>query len=150
MRNSKFFYKFLWLCCFVLLLVGCRKSVDSYIKEATKAMNEGDYAKAYEIVDIMYTIRPETRAANLFQNAEYDNSYYEAAFKLDEQIVKHEIGDIIAESSEDENASRILFIIEERFGSNQYRKEKILEKVIQLARVNNNNELATTLQSTKN
>ena len=153
MRNSKFFYKFIWLFCFVILLAGCRKSVDSYVKEATKAMNEGDYAKAYEIVDIMYTIKPTSRdymsfGFGMFSDPEIDYSYVKASDDLNEKIIKHEIGDIIAESEGKEYASKILFIIDER-GREKWRKENLLEYAVKISKTNYNDELANVLEQSK-
>lgn len=115
MRYSNFFYKFLCLSCFIIFCVGCKKSAESYVKEATDAMNEEDYAKAYSIVDVM------------------SHEYSSTASELNNKIINNEITSLF-EKNDPFLFAKINKIIKERLPLNVdgyigYDAEKILSQI---------------------
>lgn len=142
MRNYKFFYKYTCFFCLIIILTSCGKSVESYVKEAIDAMNEGEYDKAYSIVDIM--------------NAKKKSEYSSVAFELNSKIVNNEIASLF-EDKDPFLSVKINKIIKERFNlkENGYfgsEEEAILSQInsalsnaIELAFAINNLDLVENL-----
>lgn len=154
---SKNFIKLFTLLSIFLLLTNCgsKKSVEDYIQEATIAMNEGDYVKAYAIADKVAGIK-EKRKSNWYDPAEDYFPYEEKAYDLNLQIVNNEIASLF-ENTEDKNLfPKINKIITERVKSGdsssnsndkelRNKKNELLENIINMAFSINNLYLVSNL-----
>ena len=122
------------------LFISCEKEASDYVKQANKAIEKGDYQKAYNIYDEMVANNPH-RGIWLHdeQEAEYDN----AADKLKDTIIKSEIASAIEDSDGASNVTKIVYIIEER-GNNS---GTYYEYAIKIAKAAGNTELADGISS---
>ena len=115
MRNSKFFYKSIWLFCFLVLCIGCKKSVESYVREANEAMNEGDYTTAYSVVDLMLGMGDE---------------YLNIGKDLNNKIVSNEIGCLFETPNDPLLGAKIIKILKER----DIRSDQVVDMVLGMAK----------------
>lgn len=97
------FTAYLTISFLMLVLMSCGKSSEEYIKEANDALSNGDFATAYEIIDIM--------------KSDYWSDYdkRKAARNLNSQIVNNEIASIFEDPSENMISSKVIKILKERF-----------------------------------
>ena len=123
---------------FGLSIIGCGFNKEEYInkclKEAKKAMDNGDYMGAYIIADEMIA----------------NNNYYaieKAGKVLNEKILTSEIADLIG--TNDNPSAKIVLAIKERARYNYYSggEKKMLELAIEVAQASENDDLATKLQT---
>lgn len=98
------------------------KSVDEYTREAYAAMNDGNYAEAYMVVDIMSNTTPYDPLSG------YDYSYEVAAIELNDKIVNNEIASLFENPGDPLIASKVSKILKERL-PDAYSSSNDLERV---------------------
>lgn len=96
----------LTLICSVLF-IQCGNSVESLTKNVNKAIDKGDYAKAYSLVDPYFEQHDKTQLRD-------------ASYNLNEKILKHEIASLVETDDNGDNAANIKFAIKERSKFNSY------------------------------
>lgn len=117
------------------LLASCEKEASDYVKRANKAIEKGDYQKAYNIYDEMVANNPHR---GIWLHDELETEYDNAADKLKDTIIKSEIASAIEDSDGASSVAKIVYIIEER-GSNSV---AYYEYATKIAKAAGNNELA--------
>lgn len=119
LRNLKLLFGVLVLLFTLAFNSGCssekEKSVDEYAREAMTAMNEGDYATAYMVVDIMHNLGQGN-------SDQRDYSYSKTAVSLNQKIVNNEIAELFEEPDDPMLLSKINKIIRERFSDYEGKK----------------------------
>ena len=125
------------------LFVSCEKEAADYVKEANKAMEQGNYQKAYNIYDEMKANNPHTGVPF---HGDLEKEYDRACQNLKESIIKNEIATVIEESEGSVNTPKIVFIIEDKGNNNT----KYYEYAIKLAKASNNEELAENISNVMN
>lgn len=119
--------------------------VDKMSSEVTEAIENDDFATAYKIVDPWFKRHDDVTTRD-------------AAFQLNEKILKNEIANLVATDSNGDNGARIIFAIGERAKYNDYwssvndsyelgEKIKMLKYAIEISSLNDNKSLTDKLES---
>lgn len=119
--------------------------VDKMSSEVNEAIENDDFATAYKIVDPWFKRHDDVTTRD-------------AAFQLNEKILKNEIANLVATDSNGDNGARIIFAIGERAKYNGYwpsvsdshelrEKAKMLKYAIEISSLNGDMALTEKLES---
>ena len=129
--------------------LGEEVTVESLTLALNKAIDRGDYAKAYSFIAPYHTFptSAEDKRVPLFLSS----------FQLNEIILKHEVADLVGTDNNGDNAGKILFAIQEKARYNKIsdfdelrEQKKMLENAIDLASASGNDVLAERLSKSLN
>ena len=139
---NNLFFRFLLIIAFTLPLMSCEKKPEDYTKEINKAIEKGEYMKAYSLIDEM-KIKYKYDDPDSFFLPDWKKAAYDESLKLEEKIIKNEIADAIESSNGSENVAKVVFIIEER-GSNS---TDYYIYAIKLAQMSGNEDMVFELEN---
>lgn len=125
------------------MFCACKKEVSDYVKDIDKAIEQGDYQKAYEIYDVMAAENPH-RGVPFHRDLEEE--YDRLTENLKTSIIKNEITSSIKDSDGASNVAKIVYIIETR-GDNDF---DYYEYAIKIAKANGKTELVEGLTKINN
>lgn len=132
---KRIYFLLIPLFCFLL---SCDKEASDYVKEANKAIENGDYQKAYNIYDEMKANNPHRGVPF---HGDLEDEYDQACISLKESIVKSEIASTVEDSKGESTIAKIVYIVEDK-GDNE---KTYYEYAIKLAKAAGNDELAAGL-----
>lgn len=140
----KIIFKIFLFIGLVISLGSCEKKPEDYTKEINKAIEKGEYNKAYSLVDEMKT-KYKYDDPDSFFLPDWQKAAYDESLKIEEKIIKNELGEAIETSEGNQNLAKIVFIIEERGGNSA----DYYTYAVKLARMSGNEELADDILNAK-
>lgn len=130
------------VCSFLTIFTSCEKEASDYVKEANKALENNDFAEAYQIYDEMNANNPHRGVPF---HGDLEKEYDEQCVKLKDTIVKKELAVTIEDSEGTENIAKIIYIIDDKGAKDK----EYYEYAIKLSRACGNDGLAAAIEKSE-